>query len=153
MNFALTDELAALQVRARAVAQQGVTAHGVHNDSWINGFSREFSVTLANEGFIGMTWPEEFGGGGRPPIERVIMAEEMIGAGAPISALWFADRQMGPSIYTYGTPEQQERYLPGMLSGKEAWSIGMSEPDSGSDLASLKTSAVRDGRHLELPRF
>ena len=145
IDFGLTGELAELRDHARAVAQQGVADHGVHNDSWINGFSKEFSATLASHGWVGMTWPEEFGGGGRPPIERVMMAEEMIGAGAPIAASWFADRQFGPSIFTYGTPEQQERYLPDMLSGATTWGIGMSEPNSGSDLASLTTSAVRDG--------
>ena len=145
MDFALDEELLGLQTRAREVARQGVADHGVHNDSWINGFSKEFSTTLGTEGWVGMTWPEEFGGGGRPPIERVIMAEEMIGAGAPIAASWFADRQFGPSIFTYGTKEQQERYLPDMLTGSTTWGIGMSEPNSGSDLASLKTSAIRDG--------
>ncbi len=145
IDFGLSPALALLRDRARAVAREGVARHGVHNDSWINGFSKEFSATIASEGWVGMTWPEEFGGGGRPPIERVIMAEEMIGAGAPIAASWFADRQFGPSIFTYGTREQQERYLPDMLSGSTTWGIGMSEPNSGSDLASLTTSAVRDG--------
>ena len=144
-DFTLSPELVDLQKRSRAVAQQGVADHGVHNDSWINGFSKAFSATIAAEGWVGMTWPTEFGGGGRPNIERVIMAEEMIGAGAPIAASWFADRQFGPSIYTYGTVEQQEKYLPGMLDGSTTWGIGMSEPDSGSDLASLKTTAERDG--------
>jgi alkylation response protein AidB-like acyl-CoA dehydrogenase len=100
---------------------------------------------MADEGWIGMSWPTEFGGGARPPIERVIVAEEMITAGAPIAAMWFADRQMGPTIIAYGTPDQQNEYLPKMLSGESTWCIGMSEPDAGSDLASLKTSAVRDG--------
>ena len=71
---------------------------GRHNDSWINGYSREFSRELAAHGWIGMTWPVEHGGGGRPPIERLIVAEEMISAGAPIAASWFADRQMGPTL-------------------------------------------------------
>lgn len=144
-DFALSDELRALRDRARAVAQQGVATHGVHNDSWINGFSKEFSRTIAAEGWVGMTWPTEHGGGGRPNIERIVMAEEMISAGAPIAASWFADRQFGPSIYTYGTADQQAEYLPDMLSGETAWCIGMSEPEAGSDLANLKTSAVRDG--------
>lgn len=100
---------------------------------------------MAAEGWIGMGWPKEFGGRERPPIERVIVAEEMISAGAPIAAMWFADRQMGPTIIAYGTPDQQAEYLPNMLSGETTWCIGMSEPDAGSDLASLKTSAVRDG--------
>lgn len=145
LDFALSAEQEALRTKAREVAAVGVAEHGVHNDSWINGFSKAFSATLAEHGWVGMCWPEEFGGGGRPPIERVIMAEEMIGAGAPIAASWFADRQFGPSIYNYGTPEQQHRYLPDMLRGATTWGIGMSEPDSGSDLASLKTTAVRDG--------
>ena len=100
---------------------------------------------MAAHGWIGMTWPTEFGGGGRPPIERLIVGEEMIKAGAPIASMWFADRQMGPSLITYGRPDQQAEFLPRILSGETTWCIGMSEPDAGSDLASLKTSAVRDG--------
>jgi alkylation response protein AidB-like acyl-CoA dehydrogenase len=92
-----------------------------------------------------MTWPTEFGGGGRPPIERLIVAEEMIAAGAPIAASWFADRQMGPALIAYGTKRQQDEFLPNMLAGKTTWCIGMSEPNAGSDLASLKTFAADDG--------
>ena len=145
LDFSMRPEWEALRARARAVAEQGVAGYGRWSDSWINGHSKEFSRVLAAEGFIGMTWPAEFGGGGRPGIERIIMAEEMISAGAPIAASWFADRQMGPSIYTYGNAAQKAEYLPGMLSGEASWCIGMSEPDAGSDLAALKTSAVRDG--------
>ena len=92
-----------------------------------------------------MTWPTEFGGGGRPAIERLVESEVLISHGVPIGASWFGDRQMGPGIYTFGTAEQRERYLPAILAGEITWCIGMSEPDSGSDLASLRTSAVRDG--------
>ena len=145
LDFAMRPEWEELRSRARAVAEQGVADYGQWSDSWINGHSKGFSQVLAAEGWIGMTWPAEFGGGGRPGIERIIMAEEMISAGAPIAASWFADRQMGPAIYTYGTDAQKAEFLPGMLSGEASWCIGMSEPDAGSDLASLKTSAVRDG--------
>ena len=69
----------------------------------------------------------------------------MIKAGAPIAASWFGDRQMGPALLSYGTPDQQEEFLPGILAGETTWCIGMSEPNSGSDLASLQTRAVRDG--------
>ena len=147
LDFAMRPEWEELRSRARAVARQGVADYGRWSDSWINGHSKEFSKVLAAEGWIGMTWPAEFGGGGRPGIERIIMAEEMISVGAPIAASWFADRQMGPSIYTYGTGRQKAEFLPGMLSGEASWCIGMSEPDAGSDLAALKTSAVRDGDH------
>jgi alkylation response protein AidB-like acyl-CoA dehydrogenase len=100
---------------------------------------------MAAHGWIGMTWPTEFGGGGRPAIERLIVGEEMIAAGAPIAAMWFGDRQMGPTLITYGRPDQQAEFLPKILSGETTWCIGMSEPNAGSDLASLKTQAVRDG--------
>jgi len=145
MEFAWTPEQEALRAEARAIAVDAVERYGRFNDSWMNGYSKEFSKELGALGFIGMTWPKEFGGGGRPPIDRLIVGEELIAAGAPIAASWFGDRQMGPAFMTYGTPEQQKAFLPGILSGEDTWCIGMSEPDAGSDLASLKTSAVLDG--------
>jgi alkylation response protein AidB-like acyl-CoA dehydrogenase len=145
MDFAWTPEQQALREQARAVAYDAVAHYGRHNDSWINGYSKEFAIELGKLGWIGMTWPTEFGGGGRPPIDRLIIAEELIAAGAPIAAMWFADRQMGPALMTYGTPDQQAEFLPGILSGETTWCIGMSEPNSGSDLASLTTAARREG--------
>ena len=145
MDFAWTDEQQELRRRARGVAEAAVRAHGRHNDSWINGFSKEFAAEMSANGWIGMTWPAEFGGRARPAIERLIVAEEMITAGAPIAAMWFADRQMGPTLIAYGRPEQQQEFLPGILSGATTWCIGMSEPNAGSDLASLTCSARRDG--------
>ncbi len=147
LNFQLEPELETLRARAKKVAGEGVKLHGRHNDSWINGYNKEFAQTMASEGWIGMGWPEQHGGQGRPPIERVIVAEEMISAGAPIASMWFADRQMGPTLIAYGTSDQQAEWLPKMLTGESTWCIGMSEPDAGSDLASLSTSAVRDGDH------
>ncbi|MEZ5375852.1 MAG: acyl-CoA dehydrogenase family protein [Acidimicrobiales bacterium] len=141
----MSQELEALRARAAAVAAKGVEDFGRHNDSWINGYSKDFAKVMADEGWIGMGWPKEFGGHARPGIERLIVAEEMISAGAPIAAMWFADRQMGPTLIAYGTDDQRAEFLPGMLNGETTWCIGMSEPDAGSDLAGLKTSAVRDG--------
>ena len=145
MDFAWTPEQVALRNEARELAHDAVARFGRHNDSWINGYSKEFAKELGARGWIGLTWPIEFGGQGRPPIDRLIIGEELIAAGAPIAAMWFADRQMGPSLMTYGRTDQQEAFLPGMLSGDTTWCIGMSEPNAGSDLASLQTSAVRDG--------
>ncbi len=145
MDFALSPDLLALRDRARSVAADGVARFGRHNDSWINGYSREFARIMSAEGWIGMGWPTEYGGQGRPSIERLIVAEEMIGAGAPVAAMWFADRQMGPTLIAYGTEQQKVTFLPRMLSGETTWCIGMSEPDAGSDLASISTRAVRDG--------
>ncbi|HSJ90739.1 MAG TPA: acyl-CoA dehydrogenase family protein [Ilumatobacter sp.] len=145
MDFAWTNEQRELRDQARAVAADAVTRYGRHNDSWINGFSKEFAKEMAALGWIGLTWPTEYGGGGRPAVDRLIIGEELIAAGAPIAAMWFADRQMGPSLIAYGRPDQQEAFLPGILSGDATWCIGMSEPNAGSDLASLKTQAERDG--------
>ena len=145
MEFAWTPEQNELRERARKVAATAVERLGRSNDSWINGYSKEFAREMSAQGWIGMTWPTEFGGGGRPAIERLIVGEELIAAGAPIAAMWFADRQMGPTLITYGRPDQQAEFLPRILSGETTWCIGMSEPNAGSDLASLKTSAVRDG--------
>jgi len=145
MDFAWTAEQDALRAEAREVAAAAVERYGACNDSWINGYSKEFAREMAAHGWIGMTWPTEHGGGGRPPIDRLIVAEEMISAGAPIAAMWFADRQMGPTLIAYGRPDQQRELLPRILSGETTWCIGMSEPEAGSDLASLRTSARLDG--------
>jgi alkylation response protein AidB-like acyl-CoA dehydrogenase len=145
MDFRWTSDQIALRQHAREVARSAVERYGRHNDSWINGFSKAFAIELAELGWIGLTWPVEFGGAGRPAIDRLIIGEELIAAGAPIAAMWFADRQMGPSLISYGRPDQQAAFLPGILSGEATWCIGMSEPNAGSDLASLTTRAERDG--------
>jgi alkylation response protein AidB-like acyl-CoA dehydrogenase len=145
VDLALPAELDALRKEAEAVAAEAVARRGRHADSWINGYDREFSKECAARGWIGMTWPTEHGGGGRTPLERFVVTEVLIREGAPIAGHWFADRQMGPTLLAYGTDEQKRRFLPGILSGEAGWCIGMSEPDAGSDLASLKSSAVRDG--------
>ncbi len=107
---------------------------------------------MAAHGWIGMTWPTEFGGGGQPPINRLIVGEQLIAAGAPIAAMWFADRQMGPTLIKYGTVDQQAEFLPGILAGDTTWCIGMSEPNAGSDLASLTTSRAPRGRRVRHQR-
>jgi alkylation response protein AidB-like acyl-CoA dehydrogenase len=145
MEFSWTSDQMTLRAQAREVAANAVARFGRHNDSWINGYSKEFAQELAALGWIGLTWPVASGGAGRPPIDRLIIGEELIAAGAPIAAMWFADRQMGPTLIAYGRPDQQAEFLPKILSGETTWCIGMSEPNAGSDLAGLKTAAVRDG--------
>ncbi|MGI9029865.1 MAG: acyl-CoA dehydrogenase family protein [Ilumatobacteraceae bacterium] len=145
MDFEWSPAQQALREQARDVAADAVARFGRSNDSWINGYSSEFAKELAALGWIGLTWPAEFGGGGRPPVDRRIIGEEPIAAGAPIAAVWFADRQMGPTLIAFGRDDQQQAFLPGILAGETTWSIGMSEPEAGSDLASLKTTARRAG--------
>ncbi len=145
VDFTWTTEQLDLRQQAHEVAKGAVARFNRFNDTWMTGYSKEFSRELAAHGWLGMTWPKEFGGGGRPGIDRLIVYEEMISLGAPIAASWFGDRQMGPSLIAFGTPEQQTRFLPGILSGEATWCIGMSEPNAGSDLASITTSAALDG--------
>ena len=145
IDLSLPPDVAALQAEAETFADDAVARYGVHDDAWINGYSRELSRELAERGWIGMTWPTEWGGGGRTPLERFVVTEALIDRGVPIAASWFADRQMGPTLLAYGTDDQKRRFLPGILSGETGWCIGMSEPDAGSDLAGLGTRAVRDG--------
>ena len=110
--------------------------------SW-GGFDREFSKKVGARGWIGLTWPRKYGGHERSALERYVVLEEMLAAGAPVSAHWVADRQSGPLLLRFGTEEQRERFLPGIARGELAFAIGMSEPDSGSDLASIRTRAEK----------
>ena len=90
-----------------------------------------------------MTWPKSYGGAERSVLERFVLTEELLVAGAPVAAHWIADRQMGPSILRHGTEAQKQKFLPKIASGECFFSIGMSEPDSGSDLASVRSRAER----------
>jgi hypothetical protein len=107
------------------------------------GYSREFSKKLAARGWMGMTVPEEYGGGDRSAVERFVVVEELLRRGAPLAAHWTADRQYGPMIARFGTEEQKREFLPRLCRGELYMCIGMSEPDSGSDLASVRTRAVK----------
>ena len=104
--------------------------------------SAEFSRRLGARGWIGMTWPRGYGGGERSMLERYVVTEELLAAGAPVGSHWIADRQSAPLLLRYGTEEQRLVFLPGIARGEIFFCIGMSEPDSGSDLASIRTRAV-----------
>jgi alkylation response protein AidB-like acyl-CoA dehydrogenase len=110
-------------------------------DAWLASSSPEFSRELARRGWIGMTWPERYGGHGRSAVERLVVAEELLAAGAPVAAHWIADRQSGPQIYRHGSDLLRERFLPAIARGECFFSLGMSEPESGSDLASVRARA------------
>src|SRR5580765_1078992 len=145
MDFTLPEELRALQDEATEVALQAAVEREFPEDSWIVGHDATFAKELGARGWLGMTWPVEEGGHGRTVLERFVVFEALIANGAPVAASWFADRQMGPSLLQFGTPEQRQRWIPGIVAGESMWCIGMSEPDAGSDVASLRTRAVRDG--------
>lgn len=138
------DEFAPLRAQVRGFVAEclaaGVFEPGI--DTWLTGWDPEFSRRLADRGWIGMTIPVEYGGHGRSHIERFVVTEELLAAGAPVAAHWIADRQVAPSLLKFGTAQQKQRYLPAIAAGRCFFGIGMSEPDSGSDLASVRTRAV-----------
>jgi alkylation response protein AidB-like acyl-CoA dehydrogenase len=119
-------------------------------DSWLRGYSAEFTRELGKRGWLGMVWPKKYGGHERTGLERFTVMEELLAAGAPVSAHWAGDRQIGPALLRNGTPEQCERFLPRMAAGEVFFCLGLSEPNSGSDLASVQTAAIRqeDGSWL-----
>jgi len=114
-------------------------------DAWIQGYLPEFTKRVAARGWIGLAWPKEYGGQGRSNIDRLILTEEMLRYGAPAACHWFADRQIGRAILAYGTEQQRQELLPKIIKGEAYVGLGMSEPEAGSDLASLRTQAVEDG--------
>jgi alkylation response protein AidB-like acyl-CoA dehydrogenase len=107
------------------------------------GYDQEFSRRLAANGWVGMSIPAAYGGTGGTAVKRFVVAAELLAGGAPVAAHWVADRQTAPTILAFGTEEQKQRFLPAIARAECGFSIGMSEPDSGSDLASIRTSAVR----------
>lgn len=130
------------EVRVFLIEQLGEHAQPTRRMySWM-GFDADFTRALARRGWIGMTWPPAYGGAGRSALERYVLAEELIAAGAPVLAHWTADRQSGPLILRYGSEAQRRAFLPPITRGESYFCIGMSEPDAGSDLAAVRTRGV-----------
>ena len=111
-------------------------------ESW-SGHDRGFSRKMGQRGWLGMTWPKRYGGQERTALERYVVLEEMLAAGAPVGHHWVAERQSGPSILKNGTEAQRQEIVPKIAAGECSFCIGMSEPDSGSDLAAARTRAQR----------
>jgi alkylation response protein AidB-like acyl-CoA dehydrogenase len=132
------------EVRAFLAGEVQAFAPELRAQSW-SGFNPEFSRKLGARGLIGLTWPKQYGGHERTALERYVVTEELLAGGAPVAAHWVADRQSGPLLLKFGTEEQRRRVLPGIARGETYFAIGMSEPDSGSDLASVRTRARKTG--------
>ena len=147
MDFRFTEEQERFRQEVRAFLEEELRQGSFEPrcDAWIQGFSPEFTKKVAQRGWIGLTWPKEYGGQGRSNIERFILTEEMLRYGAPAAYHWFTDRQIGRAVIAFGTEEQRQELLPRILRGEIYIGLGMSEPGSGSDLASLQTRAVEDG--------
>lgn len=144
---AIPPEDEALRPRVRAFLQLALrdVPPDVRSRSWL-GYDLAFSRALAREGWIGLTLPREYGGGGRSNFARFVLSEELLAAGAPVAAHWIADRQTSQLILRFGTEAQRRFYLPKIVQSEVVFCIGMSEPDTGSDLASVRTRATRTDR-------
>ena len=146
----LPPEAEAVRADVRAFLAENLADYpaAMRSRSWL-GIDMDFSRKFGQAGFLGMTFPKEYGGHGRSAFERYVMLEEVLAAGAPVGGHWMTDRQSGPLILKFGTEEMKQRIIPRIAKGEIFFCIGMSEPDSGSDLASIRTRASRtDGGWL-----
>jgi hypothetical protein len=132
-------DASALRGEVRGFLAQHTAKLGVPN-CWVVG-DPDFSRALGAAGLLGMTLPKDVGGHDRHPLERYVVIEELLAAGAPVGAHWIADRQTAPLILRYGSAEAKAAYLPGMCAGELYACIGLSEPGAGSDLAAVRSTA------------
>jgi alkylation response protein AidB-like acyl-CoA dehydrogenase len=138
------------QVRGFIAAELAAGRFAPRCDSWHVGWDEAFSRRLGARGWLGMTIPVAYGGQGRSALDRYVVTEELLAAGAPVAAHWIADRQTAPALLRYGTERQRQRYLPGIARGECYVALGLSEPDAGSDLAGVRTRAARVAGGWEL---
>ena len=152
MRLQATDEEQALQAEVRVfLAQDRLTPADLPralDDRMV--VLREWQASCYEAGYVGRAWPSEFGGGGRPPVEQIVVDQELAGAGAPEFVNVVGLDVLGPSLLRFGNDEQRRRYIPAILSAEEIWCQGFSEPEAGSDLASLRTRAVEHDDHFVL---
>ena len=156
LNFdpvTLPDSSEQLRPVIRAFIADNLPA-GRRNSDFTSGYDASFSAALGEAGWIGMTVPKQYGGSERGYFDRYVVTEELLAAGMPVAAHWITDRQTGPLLMSHGTEAQRERFLPGICAGTVFFSIGMSEPNAGSDLAAIKTKAeagrLASQRHQDL---
>lgn len=150
MDFRFTAEQEEFRKEVREFLEKELPVLSTPEDSWIISASTEFTRKMGEKGWIGMTWPKEYSGQGRSYIDRLILTEEMLRYGAPTAAHWFTDRQIGPAILAHGSEEQKKWFLPRIARGELVFSLGMSEPEAGSDLAAVRTKAIEDDKGFVL---
>jgi alkylation response protein AidB-like acyl-CoA dehydrogenase len=145
VDSALDAACTALRAEVRAFLRHELETDGFEPecDSWLRGFDRAFTRKLGERGWLGMTWPRPYGGHARSQRERFVVIEELLAAGAPVAGHWIAERQVGSSILRHGTEDQKQRLVPPIARGESIFGACYSEPDVGSDLASVKARAVR----------
>lgn len=138
-----SEQTRGLRLEVRAFLREEIAAGSFTPwvDTWLTRWDASFTRRLAERGWVGMTVPTQFGGHGASFLDRFAVTEELLAVGAPVAAQWVADRQIAPSLLRFGTEAQKRTFLPRIVSGQMCWGIGMSEPESGSDLASVQTRA------------
>ena len=147
MDFSFTEEQNKFRQEVRNFLEEEIE-NGYWQpacDAWVQGFDPEFTKRVADKGWIGLTWPKQYDGKERSHTDRLILTEEMLRYGAPAACHWFGDRQVGGAILSFGSEELKKEFLPRIVKGEAYFGLGMSEPETGSDLASLQTRAVEDG--------
>jgi alkylation response protein AidB-like acyl-CoA dehydrogenase len=144
MKLSLTPEELELQAEVRAFLAEHAPAAGEvpHDLDARIAFLREWQARCYERGYVGRSWPAACGGGGRPPSEQIVVDQELAAAGAPDFPNVVGLDVIGPSLITFGNDEQRSEYVTKILSAEEIWCQGFSEPDAGSDLASLRTRAT-----------
>ncbi|MBM3366698.1 MAG: acyl-CoA dehydrogenase [Betaproteobacteria bacterium] len=134
----------ALRAEVRAfVAEELAAGRWKKGGDFASNYDPAFSQRIGARRWLGMTWPKRYGGHERTMLERLVVTEELLAVSAPVAAHWIGDRQSGPLILRYGSEAQRAEFLPRLARGEIFFSIGMSEPDAGSDLASVRTRATK----------
>src|SRR5918999_3640812 len=146
MDLTFTPEQEEFRAEVRSWLRENVPA-SLASPGTREGFDahRDWERTLSRAGYGAIRWPEEYGGRGADPVHQAIFEEEYLLAGGPERVTVVGQNLLGPTLMEHGTDEQRARWLPDILSADVIWSQGFSEPEAGSDLAGIRTRAVRDG--------
>lgn len=139
----LPPECEELREEVRAFLSKEMPHHRQKKEAAFSFFDPAFSRKLGERGWLGMTWPKQYGGHERSFLERYVVLEELLAVDAPIAAHWVADRQSGDQLIRFGTEEMRTTIVPGIARGEVYFCVGMSEPDAGSDLAGIRSRAER----------
>jgi acyl-CoA dehydrogenase len=142
-TLTLPPEALALREEVRSFLREEIAAGSFTPRLGHAEYDAAFTRKVAARGWIGLTWPKRYGGRERSYLERFVVTEEMLAVAAPCAAHWFGDRQTGPSLLRYGSEALKAKYLPAIARGECCFALGMSEPNAGSDLASVRTRAER----------
>ncbi len=152
MDFVFTPEQERFRAEIREFLEKEIPPEFRRKpeNNWIRGFCPELSRKLGQKGWIGLAWPKKYGGQEKSYMDRLVLTEELVCSGAPVFSHWFGDRQVGPAILAHGTEEQKQKFLTGITRGEIQFGVGMSEPEAGSDLASLQLRAIEEGDHFTI---